>query len=93
MSYRPSKTEDAHRGLALMAALACGLAACWYFFTTAFPFLWMSGLVRFPFLPPAPPKWQVITEVYGCLGLAILFGVFVTHLVFRVVNRWLNSAR
>ncbi|MGB8521460.1 MAG: hypothetical protein WCD43_00710 [Candidatus Acidiferrales bacterium] len=92
MRYQASKTEDAHLGLALMAAVACGLAACWCFFTTAFRFLFFSGLFKIQFIYPPPTKWQAIAEFYACLGLAILFGIFVTHLVFRAVNRWLNSS-
>lgn len=92
MSYRPSKTEDAHLGLALMAAVACGLAACWFSFAITSRFLLASGLVRIHILYPAQSTMEGVATLYACLGLAILFGIFVTHLVFRAVNHWLNSS-
>jgi hypothetical protein len=92
MRYIVSRTEDAHLGLALMAAVACGLAACWGSFMITIRFLFASGLVKIHILYPAQSKMEGGATIYGCLGLAILFGIFVTHLVFRAVNRWLNSA-
>jgi hypothetical protein len=92
MSYRPSKTEDAHLGLALMAAVACGLAACWCSFMITIRFLFASGLVKIHVLYPAQSNMEGGATIYACLGLVILFGIFVAHLVFSVVNRWLNGA-
>jgi hypothetical protein len=91
MRYIASKTEDAHLGLALMAAVVCGLAASWCSFVITFRFLLFSGLFKIQFIYPPPTKWQAITELYACLGMSILFGIFVTHLVFRMVIRRLNS--
>lgn len=92
MRYKASKTEDAHLGLALFAAVPCGLAASWCSFAITFRFLLASGLVKIHILYPAQSNMEGVATHYARLGLAILFGIFVTHLVFRAVNRWLNSS-
>jgi hypothetical protein len=86
MPYRPSKREDAKLGFALILSPVCAVATFFLSFTIAFHFLLMSGLVKFRILWPAPSKMEGIAWFYGVFAVAILLGVLIGILIFRVTT-------
>ena len=94
MPGQPSRTQDANLGLALMGSLACGVASFWYSYTISFRLLWLSGLVKIRLFEYSATS-EGIPAVYvvcGIVGLSLLCGILVAHLVFRLIVRWMKTS-